>query len=101
MVVNSMLVTMAANANQASDDVVIYQVGSSVSNPIRLNSIQNYGQIYFQKHPWIGKDGKAVKVGNITWSSSMASFHRYIHGHSILASTQGITVSKYNILPLI
>ncbi|KAH7835206.1 hypothetical protein Vadar_023828 [Vaccinium darrowii] len=78
MVVNSMLVAMAANANQASDDVVIYQVGSSVSNPIRLNSIQDYSQIYFKKHPWIGRDGKAVKVGNITWLSSMASFHRYM-----------------------
>ncbi|KAI8573487.1 hypothetical protein RHMOL_Rhmol01G0281400 [Rhododendron molle] len=78
MVVNSMLVAMAANANEASDGVVIYQVGSSVSNPIRLNSIQDYGQLYFKKHPWIGKDGKAVKVGNITWLSSMASFRRYV-----------------------
>ncbi|KAH7862348.1 hypothetical protein Vadar_003576 [Vaccinium darrowii] len=78
MVVNSMVVAMAANANQVSDNVVIYQVGSSVSNPIGFKSIQDYGQLYFKKHPWIGKDGKAVKVGNITWLSSMASFRRYM-----------------------
>ncbi|XP_058190370.1 alcohol-forming fatty acyl-CoA reductase-like isoform X1 [Rhododendron vialii] len=82
MVVNSMLVAMAANATHdqlASDDhVVIYQVGSSVSNPIRLNSVQDYVQLYFQKHPWIGRDGKAVKVGNVTRLTSMASFHRYM-----------------------
>ncbi|KAG5525632.1 hypothetical protein RHGRI_032068 [Rhododendron griersonianum] len=81
MVVNSMMVAMAANATHqlASDDhVVIYQVGSSVSNPIRVNSVEDYIQLYFQKHPWIGRDGKAVKVGNITRLTSMASFHRYM-----------------------
>lgn len=78
MVVNSMVVAMAANANQVSDNVVIYQMGSSVSNPIGFKSIQDYGQLYFKKHPWIGKDGKAVKVGNIKWLSSMASFRRYM-----------------------
>ncbi|KAG5566556.1 hypothetical protein RHGRI_002195 [Rhododendron griersonianum] len=78
MVVNSMLVAMEANANQASDDVVIYQVGSSLANPLRFSWIQDYGQRYFTKHPWVGKDGKAVIVGKVTVLSSMASFRRYM-----------------------
>ncbi|XP_058218971.1 alcohol-forming fatty acyl-CoA reductase-like [Rhododendron vialii] len=78
MVVNSMLVAMEANANQASDDVVIYQVGSSLANPLRYSWIQDYGHRYFTKHPWVGKDGKAVIVGKVTVLSSMASFRRYM-----------------------
>ncbi|KAH7864064.1 hypothetical protein Vadar_025292 [Vaccinium darrowii] len=82
MVVNSMLVAMEANAKHAAsagdDEVVIYQVGSSVANPLKYNWIQDYGHRYFTRHPWIGKDGKAVIVGKVTVLSSMASFRRYM-----------------------
>ena len=87
MVVNAMMVAMVAHANQiatAESNNIIYQVGSSVSNPINLTYIQDCGRLYFTKHPWIGNDGKPVKVGKITVLNSMASFHRYMTIHYLL-----------------
>ncbi|KAI7982715.1 hypothetical protein LOK49_LG15G01856 [Camellia lanceoleosa] len=81
MVVNAMMVAMVAHANQAfaaSDEMMIYHVGSSVANPFILTCLQDYAQRYFTKHPWIGKDGKPVIVGNVTLLTSMDSFHRYM-----------------------
>lgn len=76
MVVNAMLTAIVAHANQPCE--IIYQVGSSVSNPVRFTLIQDYGHDYFTNHPWINKDGKPVKVGKITVLSSMDSFRRYM-----------------------
>ncbi|XP_028117335.1 alcohol-forming fatty acyl-CoA reductase-like isoform X2 [Camellia sinensis] len=81
MVVNAMMVAMVAHANQAfaaSDEMMIYHVGSSVANPFILICLKDYGQRYFTEHPWIGKDGKPVIVGNFTLLTSMDSFHRYM-----------------------
>ncbi|KAJ4724786.1 Fatty acyl-CoA reductase [Melia azedarach] len=69
---------MVAHANQPSSNASIYQVGSSLRNPVRYTNLQDYGFRYFSKKPWINKDGKPVKVGKITVLSSMASFHRYM-----------------------
>lgn len=78
MVVNAMIVAMTAHAGERGGAESIYHVGSSVSNPIEFSRIQDYGYRYFTKHPWIGKDGKAVRVGKVTVLSSMASFQRYM-----------------------
>lgn len=79
MVVNSIIVAMAANAgHQRPLDEVIYQVGSSLGNPIRYCDLQEFGHRYFSKHPWINKEGKAVIVGKVKILSSMASFQRYM-----------------------
>ncbi|MBA0820448.1 hypothetical protein Gohar_025752 [Gossypium harknessii] len=77
MVVNAIIVAMVAHAsNQPSE--TIYQVGSSMRNPIKYRSLQDFGYRYFSKKPWINKDGKAVIVGKIRVMDSMASFHRYM-----------------------
>ncbi|KAK1409995.1 hypothetical protein QVD17_36527 [Tagetes erecta] len=76
MVVNAMIATMAAHANQSSCQI-IYHVGSSVSNPLKYKSIQQSGYEYFSKHPWINKDGKPVIVSEVKVLKSMASFQRY------------------------
>ncbi|MFS8004920.1 putative oxidoreductase [Helianthus anomalus] len=77
MVVNAMIAAIAAHANKTSSET-IYHVGSSVSNPVKFSRIQRCGYRYFSEHPWIGKDGKPVIVGEVTVLNSMASFHRYI-----------------------
>ncbi|KAK4255224.1 hypothetical protein QN277_008247 [Acacia crassicarpa] len=77
MVVNAMLVAMVAHAGQPSDEA-IYQVGSSVRNPIRYSNLQDYGLRYFTAKPWINKDGKPIKVGRVTVLGDMASFRRYM-----------------------
>ncbi|MBA0609834.1 hypothetical protein Godav_010767 [Gossypium davidsonii] len=77
MVVNAIIVAMVAHAsNQPSE--TIYQVGSSMRNPVKYHSLQDFGYRYFSKKPWINKDGKAVIVGKIRVMDSMASFHRYM-----------------------
>ncbi|KAI3799316.1 hypothetical protein L1987_34609 [Smallanthus sonchifolius] len=76
MVVNAMMTTMAAHANQPSCEI-IYHVGSSVSNPLKYKSIQKSGYDYFSRHPWINKDGKPVIVSEVKVLNSMPSFQRY------------------------
>ncbi|KAK2965967.1 hypothetical protein RJ640_018322 [Escallonia rubra] len=76
MVVNAMIAAMVAHANQPGE--IIYQVGSSLANPVAYSEIQDYGQRYFSEHPWVNKDGTPVKVGKITVLSTMASFRRYM-----------------------
>ncbi|KAI3822776.1 hypothetical protein L1987_10374 [Smallanthus sonchifolius] len=77
MVVNAMIASIVAHANQTCSQT-IYHVGSSVSNPVKFSRIQRCGYRYFTEHPWIGKDGKPVIVGDVTVLNSMASFHKYI-----------------------
>lgn len=76
MVVNSIIAAMAAHANEPGE--VIYQVGSSVRNPINYNALHDFGFRYFTRKPWINKDGKPVTVRKVTVMSSMDSFHRYM-----------------------
>ncbi|MED6176394.1 hypothetical protein PIB30_087814 [Stylosanthes scabra] len=78
MVVNAMLVAMVAHAGQPSDEIPIYHVGSSVSNPVNYQNLCDYMFRYFTAKPWINKDGKPVKVGKFIIWNSMESFHRYI-----------------------
>lgn len=77
MVVNAMIVAMAAHADEPGEQV-IYHVGSSVSNPLKFSFIQDYGLQYFTKHPWIDKEGKPVKVGKVSVFNTMESFHRFL-----------------------
>ncbi|KAK8514438.1 hypothetical protein V6N12_009144 [Hibiscus sabdariffa] len=77
MVVNAMILAMvAAASNQPSGN--IYQVGSSMRNPIKYCHVQDFSFRYFSNNPWIDKDGQAVIVGKFRVMDSMASFHRYM-----------------------
>ncbi|GMH11123.1 hypothetical protein Nepgr_012964 [Nepenthes gracilis] len=78
LVINAIIVAMVAHANQWSAEIAIYQVGSSVRNPIRLTVIQDTAFRYFTKHPWVDKEGKPVIVGQVKVLDSMASFRRHI-----------------------
>lgn len=84
MVANAMTVAMVAHANQWTTKTPIYQVGSSVRNPIRFTLLHELGHDYFTKHPWIDKEGKPVIVGKVKVLGSMASFRRYISIYYIL-----------------
>ncbi|XWS52865.1 hypothetical protein CRYUN_Cryun11dG0108900 [Craigia yunnanensis] len=77
MVVNAMIVAMIAHASHQPSEA-IYQVGSSMRNPMKYCNLKDYGFRYFSKKPWINKDGKPVIVGKIRIMDSMASFHRYM-----------------------
>ncbi|KAJ8559643.1 hypothetical protein K7X08_003701 [Anisodus acutangulus] len=83
MVVNAMIVTMMAHADQRGSQI-IYHVGTSVSNPIEFTCIQDCAFHYFREHPWIDKQGKPVIVGKVNVLSSMDSFRRYMALHYLL-----------------
>nr|GMD69537.1 alcohol-forming fatty acyl-CoA reductase-like [Ipomoea batatas] len=78
MVVNAMIVSMVAHADERGCSESIYHVGSSLSNPVEFSWLQDYALHYFTKHPWIAKNGKPVVVGKVTVLSTMDSFHRYM-----------------------
>ncbi|KAK4763209.1 hypothetical protein SAY86_008977 [Trapa natans] len=80
MVVNSIIAAMVANAGRYGRPLkeAIYQVGSSLENPIRYCQVEEFMNRHFSKHPWINKEGKAVIVGKIKLLSSMASFQRHM-----------------------
>uniref|UniRef100_A0A7N1A896 Fatty acyl-CoA reductase n=1 Tax=Kalanchoe fedtschenkoi TaxID=63787 RepID=A0A7N1A896_KALFE len=82
MVVNSIIVVIAANADKPGETV--YQVGSSNRNPLKYSSIPLWGHIYFSENPWTGRDGKAVIVGKIKILDTMESFHSYMSLRYIL-----------------
>nr|XP_016475815.1 PREDICTED: alcohol-forming fatty acyl-CoA reductase-like [Nicotiana tabacum] len=84
MVVNAMIVAMVAHADQRGSET-IYQVGSSVSNPLEITNLKEYGFNYFRKYPWINKvDGKPIIVGQVTMLSTMDSFRKYMAFHYLL-----------------
>ncbi|CAA0810676.1 Fatty acyl-CoA reductase 3 [Striga hermonthica] len=78
MVVNAMIVAMAAHVNDNGGNDNIYHVGSSLSNPVEFTWLQDYALTYFTRHPWINKYGKPVIVGKVNVLSSMDSFQRYM-----------------------
>ncbi|XP_060173750.1 fatty acyl-CoA reductase 3-like isoform X2 [Lycium barbarum] len=83
MVVNAMIVSMVAHADQRGSQI-IYHVGTSVSNPVEFTLIQDCAFHYFKEHPWIDKQGKPVIVSKVNVLSSMDSFHRYMVLHYLL-----------------
>ncbi|XP_048321897.2 fatty acyl-CoA reductase 3 [Ziziphus jujuba] len=76
MVVNSIIVAMARHANQCCE--IIYHIGSSMRNPIRMSNIRNFSLQYFTKNPLTNKKGKLIKVGNCIFFSNVAVFQAYM-----------------------
>uniref|UniRef100_A0A7N0U3G0 Fatty acyl-CoA reductase n=1 Tax=Kalanchoe fedtschenkoi TaxID=63787 RepID=A0A7N0U3G0_KALFE len=76
MVVNSIVVAIAAHADKPGETV--YQVGSSNRNPLKYSSILLWGHIYFSQNPWIDKNGKAVIVSKIKILDTMEKFQNYM-----------------------
>uniref|UniRef100_A0A0R0HJ36 Fatty acyl-CoA reductase n=1 Tax=Glycine max TaxID=3847 RepID=A0A0R0HJ36_SOYBN len=77
MVVNAIITTLVAHANQPCDNI-IYQVGSSIANPIRYHNLKDYIYRYFKAKPWVNKEGNPVMVGKVTVLDTMTSFQRYM-----------------------
>ncbi|XP_023532806.1 fatty acyl-CoA reductase 3-like [Cucurbita pepo subsp. pepo] len=77
IVVNTMIMAMAAHEDQPSDQT-IYHVGSSARNSMTHIDLQRFSYQYFTQKPLIDKNGKAIKLGKVTLFNSMAKFHRYL-----------------------
>ncbi|CAI9094562.1 OLC1v1030322C1 [Oldenlandia corymbosa var. corymbosa] len=77
MVVNAMIVAMLAHAQNPSK-TPIYQIGSSVSNPLLFSSLQDYIQRYFRKHPCFDKQEKPIQVREVTIFRTRNNFRLYM-----------------------
>ncbi|KAK6138310.1 hypothetical protein DH2020_027956 [Rehmannia glutinosa] len=66
MVVNSILVAMAIHSQKPSHELIIYQVGSSLRNPIKCTEVKELMYKYLNKNPLIDNKGQLIKVGNPT-----------------------------------
>ncbi|XP_062083105.1 alcohol-forming fatty acyl-CoA reductase-like [Humulus lupulus] len=77
MVVNAIIMAIGAQEKKAS--TIIYQVGSSMRNPINISQIYNFSFRYFTNHPLINKDDKKpIKVGNLALFKTFTTFQIYI-----------------------
>ena len=80
MVVNVVISAMVVNAkaNQYSADPIIYHVGSSMRNPIKISDLHEFLYTYFNKHPYIDKNGNKVQVSKGTILDKWDKFQRYV-----------------------
>ncbi|XP_072969355.1 fatty acyl-CoA reductase 3-like [Typha angustifolia] len=76
MVVNAMIVAMAAYLNNQSE--IIYHVSSSMRNPVAFSILQLCVYQYFSKHPRTGKNGKTIKTRKVPMFRNLASFRTYM-----------------------
>ncbi|XP_062086573.1 probable fatty acyl-CoA reductase 4 [Humulus lupulus] len=77
MVVNAII--MAIQAHEKKFSGIIYQVGSSMRNPINMSRIYNLTFRYFTKHPLINKDDqKSIRVGKFTLFKHITTFQIFI-----------------------
>ncbi|KAK1434466.1 hypothetical protein QVD17_00209 [Tagetes erecta] len=78
MVINAMLIAIVVHFKKPYSRI-IYNVGSSKSNPLRISSFVNYLCDYFAKYPLMSRDGNPIRASNkIRMLSSIASFHRHM-----------------------
>lgn len=77
MVVNAMIVVMAAHAYE--NGLFVYHVASSVANPLRHYVAADEAYKYFSTHPCVGKVGNIIHVKETRFLKSMSSFRRDMH----------------------
>ncbi|THU48434.1 hypothetical protein C4D60_Mb09t26200 [Musa balbisiana] len=76
MVVNAMMVTMAAHSNQRSE--FIYHMSSSVRNPMTYAILEQSAYRYFLENPRVGKDGRIIKTRRVPVIRNMTRFRTYM-----------------------
>lgn len=72
-----MIVAMVADHGNKSSGTV-YQVGSSLKNPINITMVRNFIFQYFGENPLTNKDGKPIKVRMGKMLPDMPSFMIYV-----------------------
>ena len=71
-----MIMAMVAHANKSSQ--IIFHVGSSMRNPMKLSSLSDLISLYFTQNPWIDRNGKSIKVSKLIVFSHIAMFQAYM-----------------------
>lgn len=76
LVVNALLAAMAKNARKPG--LQVYQVASSVVNPMTFNILADVALELFTKDPMVDRSGKPIKVRRMLFVQSMAAFNLYM-----------------------
>ncbi|XP_015647956.1 fatty acyl-CoA reductase 1 isoform X1 [Oryza sativa Japonica Group] len=79
IVVNAMLCIISYHPQGTAD--FIYQIGSSMSNPIKLGQMSQTTYKYFSQIPFVGAKGDVVKVKQPNFLATMASFYETMDKH--------------------
>ncbi|KAG0622426.1 hypothetical protein M758_3G096500 [Ceratodon purpureus] len=75
-VVNALLASMAKNAQKPG--LQVYQVASSVVNPMTFNILADVALELFTKDPMVDRSGKPIKVRRMLFVQSMVAFNLYM-----------------------
>ncbi|XP_057730455.1 probable fatty acyl-CoA reductase 4 [Arachis stenosperma] len=59
MVTNSMIIAMLVHSKNNTSNNLIYHIGTSLRNPIKLSEIQDLMHLYITKNPWLKNYGKS------------------------------------------
>jgi fatty acyl-CoA reductase len=76
MVVNAMMVTMAAHSEEQAQ--TIYHVTSSLRNPASYTILQETGHRYFINNPPRGKNGEPIQLNKMYFFSTVAWLRVYM-----------------------
>jgi fatty acyl-CoA reductase len=77
IVVNAMIVAMAAHASE--NGLFIYHSASSIGNPLPYSVVTDAAYNYFSQHPCVDRDGNIVHAKPPLFLESMRSFRGYMY----------------------
>ncbi|KAL3623809.1 Fatty acyl-CoA reductase 2 [Castilleja foliolosa] len=83
MVVNATLAAMAKHGSSGKSEYSIYQVASSVVNPLVFRDLAKLLYEHFNSSPFIDPSGSPVRVPKMKLFSSMEDFSSHLWRHTI------------------
>lgn len=89
MVVNAILAAMAKHGNAGKPEINLYQVASSVVNPLVFRELAMLLHEHFNSSPVMDPTGCPVRVPKMKLFSSMEDFSSHLWRHAINRSGLG------------
>ncbi|CAA0842790.1 Fatty acyl-CoA reductase 2 [Striga hermonthica] len=83
MVVNATLAAMAKHGSTGKPDYKIYQVASSVVNPLVFKDLAKFLYEHFSSSPFIDQTGSPVRIPKMKLFDSMDDFSSHLWRHAI------------------
>ncbi|MED6205246.1 hypothetical protein PIB30_016039 [Stylosanthes scabra] len=79
MVTNSTIIALVVHSkNHTSNNLLIYHIGTSLRNPIKMSDVQDIMHLYVTKNPWLknyGKSGASIK--KFTFNPNYTEDHEF------------------------
>ncbi|XP_058763053.1 fatty acyl-CoA reductase 1-like isoform X1 [Vicia villosa] len=76
LIINCVVAAIVINSKQAPKNF-IYNVSSSLRNPLKISDVHNISHQYFKKNPCINKNGKPIVISKGIALKSLAAFNIY------------------------